>query len=146
MKNKVLHLLISTTVLAISSAFVSQPSAGSRAAASHEALSATPIGGAFVVFAGKYGGEISKQEMAGQTEIKVDGCAKGAGIFTFTLYIIKGDKRISLKGNSNILSSEMRAHLNALNKGDAFEFQHAKAYMPNSKDVVDVHARKFIVV
>jgi tripartite-type tricarboxylate transporter receptor subunit TctC len=146
MKNKVLHLFISTAILAVSSAFVNHPSLENGAAGRSEPVVAAPAGGAFVVFAGKFGGELSKKEMAGQTEVKVDGCAKGARIFEFTLYITKGGQRITLKGNSNILSSEIRAQLNALNTGDAFEFKEAKAYLSNSKDTVDVHSRKFIVV
>lgn len=146
MKNKVLHLFISTTILVFSSAFVHYPAFENGAGARRVPVVSVPVGGAYVVFAGKFGGELSKQEMAGQTEVKVDGCAKGARIFEFTLYITKGGERITLRGNSNVLSREIRAELNALNKGDAFEFKDTKAYLPNSKDVVEVHARKFIVV
>lgn len=40
----------------------------------------------------------------------------------------------------------MIAQLKSLSKGDSFEFQRTKAHLPNGKDVVDVHAKKFIVV
>lgn len=39
----------------------------------------------------------------------------------------------------------MIAQMKSLSKGDSFEFQNTKAYLPNNKDVVDVHGKKFIV-
>ncbi len=111
-----------------------------------EALVDIPVGGAYLVFAGKFGGEVSKNEISGQTELKVDGCAKGSRIFEYTIHIKKGGKTSKLSNHSNALTSEMLAALKSLSKGDEFEFSNTKAYLPNGKDVVDVHAKKFMVV
>ena len=63
-----------------------------------------------------------------------------------TIHIKKGGKTSKLSNHSNALTSEMLAALKSLSKGDEFEFSNTKAYLPNGKDVVDVHAKKFMVV
>lgn len=99
-----------------------------------------------MVFAGKFGGEITQKEIASNSEVKVEGCAKGSRIFQFTLSVTKNGKTSTLTNKSNLLTDEMITQLKSLSKGDSFEFQQTKAYLPNSKDVVDVHGKKFVVV
>lgn len=138
MKNSAKHLFFFTLLL-LGSAFTRLPVPA-------ETAMRVPAGGAYVVFAGKFGGEVSQQEIGTQTEVQVEGCAKGARIFDFTLAITRNGKTSTLTGRSNVLTSDMRTQLQSLTKGDAFEFRNTKAYLVNSKDVVDVHARKFMVV
>ena len=69
------------------------------------------IGGAYVVFAGKTGGEIRKSELTVQTEVRVDGCAKGYKIMTYTLEITRGQSKSTYQANSNQLTKEMKAKL-----------------------------------
>lgn len=144
MKNKAKYFLYSMLVLLAASSFVLK---SVPAPPKSPALAAgVPYGGAYVVFAGKFGGEVTKNEIAGQSDLKVEGCAKGSRIFEFSLHITKGGKTTVLKNRSNLLTTEMTTVLKSLSKGDEFEFRNAKAYLPNSKDVVDVHGRKFVVV
>ena len=103
------------------------------------------FGGAYVIFAGKFGGEITRQEIEKNSAITVDGCAAGSRVFQFTLRINKGGKTSTLAGQSNLLSPEMVTQLKSLSKGDSFEFQQTKAYLPNGKDVVDVRGKPFVV-
>lgn len=142
MKNKVKHLLYLTLMLLPAGLLVSfsVPIADTTAAIEAD------YGGAYVVFAGKFGGDITRKEIESNTEIKVEGCAKGSRIFQFTLSVTKNGKTTTLTNKSNLLTDEMSAQLKNLSKGDSFEFQQTKAYLPNSKDVVDVHGKKFVVV
>ncbi len=109
-------------------------------------LDAAPVGGAYVVFAGKYGGEVTQKDLEGQTTLGVDGCARGSRIFQFTLHVTHGGKTSTYTANSNVLTSEMTAKLRSLSIGDRFEFKKMKAYLPNGKDVVDVHGKEFVIV
>lgn len=103
-------------------------------------------GGAYVFFAGKSGGEISKQEMAGQIEVKVEGCAKGSRITVFTLVVTQGRKTSTFTGKSGVLTADMRAKLNSLGKEDFFEFRDMKAYWTEEKREISVAGAKFVVV
>lgn len=105
-----------------------------------------PPGGAYAIFSGKFGGEITKKEIAEHQKLSVDGCAKGSRIFKFTLEVTKNGKTSSFQNDSNVLTKEMITKLKELSPGDAFEFTKTKAYLPNGKDVVDVHGKKFVVV
>jgi hypothetical protein len=105
----------------------------------------SPSGGAFLTFAGKFGGEVTKKDIESNRELGVDGCARGSKIFTYTLDVNKGGRIQTFQASSNVLSSEMHSKLKSLTAGDSFEFRQIKAYLPNGKDVVDVHAKKFIV-
>ena len=136
------------TILCIGtlSAFVPRPVISETTDRNETISSETAIGGAFLVFAGKHGGNISKSELRGQTELKVDGCAKGSKIFAFTLEVNHKGKVSKLQAKSNVLTTDMVTALNGLNAGDSFEFTSTKAYLPNGKDEVDVHSQKFVVV
>lgn len=111
-----------------------------------EAVTEASYGGAYLLFAGKFGGEISRKEIASHSEVSVDGCAKGSRIFQFTLHVTKSGNTVALKSKSNALTADMIVKLKSLSKGDSFEFRNTKAHLPNSKDVVDVHAKRFFVV
>jgi len=108
--------------------------------------SESSYGGAFLVFAGKNGGNIKMSELQGQTKLGVEGCAKGSRIFSFALEVNAGGKVRTFKAESNDLTNEMVTMLKGLHAGDSFEFKSMKAYLPDSKDVVDVHGNKFVVV
>ncbi len=146
MKNKVMQIFNLAALLLLTCSFVPTPAPSGTPVKDVAAAMDIPVGGAHLVFAGKFGGEISKSEISGQTELKVDGCARGSRIFEYTIHITKGGKTSKLSNRSNALTSEMLVALKSLSKGDEFEFSNTKAYLPNGKDVVDVHARKFMVV
>lgn len=146
MQNNAKYLFCLTAILLLASSFVNQPAPVGMPLKGREAKAPIPYGGAYVLFAGKFGGEITKQEMEGQTELKVEGCVKGARIFDFTLSITKNGKTSVLTNNSDVLTADMRAALKSLAKGDEFEFRKTKAFLSNGKDVVDVRGSKFVVV
>lgn len=135
-----------TALLLLASSFVHIPMRTAIPVQNQAATDLPDAGGAYVVFAGKFGGEITPQEIASQTELSVDGCARGARIFEVTLSITKGGQTNTWTHNSHLLTPDMRAQLKSLTKGDVFEFQKTKAYLGNSSDVVNVHSRKFVVV
>ncbi|MFN0176229.1 MAG: hypothetical protein ACKVU0_16405 [Saprospiraceae bacterium] len=146
MKNKVMHLFSFTAMLLLASSFVTQPVPVEALSTTRDDKASPPIGGAWVIFAGKTGGELTKQEISNQTELKVDGCDKGARITGFTLHVTKAGKTSTLATSSSQLTAEMRSKLKSLVKGDEFEFRSAKAIMSNGRDVVDVRGSKFKVV
>lgn len=137
MKNKGIFLPCLTLLLLFTCSFVPMPPPD---------VTSEGVGGAHLLFANRYGGEITKAEMAGHTSLKVEGCARGSRIFEYTLTITKKGKTTVLSNKSNVLTDEMVAQLNNLAKGDEFQFSKTKAYLPNGKDVVDVHSSKFVVV
>lgn len=141
-----MHLFSFTAMLLLASSFVTQPVPVEALSTSQEVKASIPNGGAWVIFAGKTGGELTKQEISNQTELKVDGCDKGARISKFTLLITNGGKTSTLAATSSQLTAEMRSKLKSLVKGDEFEFRSAKAIMSNGRDVVDVRGSKFKVV
>lgn len=146
MKNNPVYLLCLSVILLMASSFVLGPVSSGMPLVGEEINAETPSGGAYLMYAGKNGGNITPKEITGQTELKVDGCAKGSRIFEFTLHITKGGKTSTFSHRSNTLSSEMLKQLQNLSRGDVFEFKNTKAYLPNGNDVVDVHAPKFTVV
>ena len=146
MKNKVMHLLCLPLMLLPVSFLAGISVPATISPVDLEATVEADYGGAYVIFAGKFGGEITQKEIASHSEIKVEGCAKGSRIFQFTLRVTKGGKTSTLTNKSNSLTGEMVTQLKSLSKGDSFEFQQTKAYLPNGKDVVDVVGKKFIVV
>ena len=145
MKRKIRNYLFLASLLCLTCAFVDGPETY-RGSSTKESVSAAPVGGAFLSFAGKNGGEITKKEVGSQSELMVEGCAKGSKILKYTLEITKGGHTTSLHAESNKLSAEIQSKLKSLSAGDSFEFTQIKALLPNGKDVVDVHGQKFIVV
>lgn len=139
-------LLLAVAVMTLSVALTNGPAYA--VANSHiSALNMLPDGGAYCVFAGKFGGEITRQEIAGQRELSVEGCAKGSRIFQFTLVVTKNGKTSTYSAKSSSLTDEMTTQLKSLSAGDSFEFKEVKAYWgKSSDDEVNVRAQKFTVV
>ena len=130
-------LLLSAFVIVGMCSFVAAPNP--------EAAAELP-GGAWLTIAGKFGGEISKKDVLKTKELAVDGCAIGSKIFTYSIDINKGGTISTFKEESNTFSKEIILKMKELNTGDSFEFKKTKAYLPNGKDEVDVHSKKFVVV
>ena len=146
MKNVIKKFLFSFTAICLMCSFTSRPvQSGSQMTVGYS-TDVTEVGGAFLVFAGKHGGEIRKSELVGQRELKVDGCAKGSRIISYALVITKRGTKNTLEAASNELTKEMVSKLMSLEPGDSFEFKAMRAYLPNGKDIVDVHGEKFVVV
>ncbi|MBI5917738.1 MAG: hypothetical protein HY842_20395 [Bacteroidetes bacterium] len=146
MKNTIKNFLLSATALFLTCSFAESPAAYDAATTGKSARSEMPVGGVYVVFAGKYGGEITKKEMTGQRELRVEGCHKDSKIVKFTLEVTKGGKTTSLQAESNVLTQEMLTKLNALSPGDKFEFKNSRAYLSDNKVTVDARGSKFVVV
>jgi hypothetical protein len=108
--------------------------------------SAEVMGGAYLVFAEKFGGTVTHEHLKNTTEIGVEGCAKGSKIIQFVLTITKGGKQSSHQGTSCQLTKEMLVDLRSLSVGDEFIFKKVKAYLPDGKSTVDVWGKKFTVV
>ena len=142
MKSTIKNLLLATAAVLFTCSFTEI----TPLHADFTGIEAAPVGGAYVVFAGKYGGEDTKKDLEGQTTLGVDGCARGSRIFQFTLHVTKDGKTSAYTTNTNVLTSEMTTKLRSLSVGDQFEFKKMKAYLPNGKDVVDVHGKEFVIV
>ena len=108
------------------------------------ALDGVP-GGAYLTIAGKFGGEITKSELAKVTSLEIQGCAAGAKIFQFVLVVKQGRNSQSFRGESGNLTKEMHQQLQALTRGDEFSFKDVKAHL-DSKTDVDVWAKKFVII
>lgn len=146
MKKNIMNFLLSGAVMLLACSFTGSPVVHPETTSEVSAIDAVPVGGAYLMFAGKFGGEITRKEIAEHQDIQVDGCAKGSRIFKFNLDITQGGKVTSLQSETGTLTKAMLTKLKSLSSGDAFEFKKTKAYLPNGKDVVDVHAKKFVVV
>lgn len=146
MKRNLRKLLVSALMLGLIGSWTDglQASAGRSDDAFNIIISR--VGGAYLLFAGKFGGEVSKKEIESQHELTVEGCAKGSKIFKYTLVVTKGGQSSTYQSSSAMLTSEMQTKLRSLSAGDSFEFSQVRAYLPNGKDVVDVSAKKFFVI
>ena len=109
------------------------------------AFDADIFGGAYLLFAGKFGGELTKKDIANTRTLSVEGCAKGSVIFEFDLKITKNGKTTTYSGKSDELTAEMHAQLKQLSVGDEFTFKNTKARLPK-EGTVDVHAKVFTIV
>ena len=145
MKNSLYKLWLLAAVLLLSGLPTLNLEARAPNTSNAETAKKMTFGGAYLQFAGKMGGEIGKDELGCNSELAVEGCARGSRIYQFTLNITRNGKTRAFQANSNQLTEEMVAALNGLSAGDEFEFQKVKAYLPNGKDSVDVHGRKFVV-
>jgi hypothetical protein len=146
MKKNFRNFMFSSAMLLLTYPFVQGPAMLHDVTSQESMGSEMSFGSAYLMFAGKFGGEITKREIEEQTAVSVDGCATGSRIFKFTLDVTKGGKMTSLEGGSSVLTKEILSSLKSLSKGDEFEFRKSKAYLPNGKDVVDVQGKKFVVV
>lgn len=139
-------LLFSSLIVALLCSFAFHPGNTDVIASDHRLTEDLLPGGAYLVFAEKFGGTVTKDQIADVQKLEVRGCAAGSKIFTFTLEVNRAGQITTFSAKSNILSEAMQAGLKKLRPGDSFEFKKTKAYLPNGKDVVDVHSRKFEVV
>jgi len=147
MKKNIMNFLLSGAVLMLACSFVESPVAHSGTTPDEVSASKEmPVGGAHLIFAGKFGGEITRKEIAEHQSLTVEGCAKGSRIFQFTLDVTQNGKTTTLQSENGVLTKAMLAKLKGLSSGDSFDFRKTKAYLPNGKDVVEVHAKKFVVV
>lgn len=146
MKNNIQNGLFAVALFVLTCSFVEHPVIQPATTNPEIVVAEHPFGGAYLTFAGKFGGEISKADLKGEQNLKVEGCAQGSRIFQFTLTVTKNGKSNSYQSKTGTLSSTMLSSLQGLSAGDEFEFKETKAYLPNSKDVVDVQTRKFVVV
>ncbi len=103
------------------------------------------FGGAYLVFAGKFGGKLTKKDITNTTKLGVEGCAKGSVIYQFDLKVTKNGKTTTFHGKSDRLTEKMHAALRQLSVGDEFTFKNTKARLPK-KGTVDVWAKKFTIV
>ena len=104
------------------------------------------VGGAYLTFAGEFGGEISLKEMSTTTRIGVAGCASGSLITKFTIKVKRKNKRmLTYKGTSHLLNKQLKSVLKELEVGDSFEFSKVRARLPTGGSVA-VICRKFKVV
>ena len=145
MKQNICQFILSAFVMMITFAFTG-PQVSSIPSVTEDNIISMPMGGAHLMFAGKNGGEITKKEIEGQSELKVDGCAAGAKILKYTLYINKSGKITSLFAETNYLNKDMQAALRSLSAGDSFEFKQVRARLLDNNDVVDVTSSRFVVV
>lgn len=102
-------------------------------------------GGAYATFAGKFGGEISHNELIKNSKVGVAGCAEGSLIFKFNLTINSKDKSKEFSGTSHKLTDDMLKSLRLLKKGDSFEFKKIRAQLPTGGKI-DVVGRIFTIV
>lgn len=128
-------------------AFTNTVTAAALPKSGNAAINPAPVGGAYLVFAGKTGGKIAKKDFEGQTRLAMNGCpgASESTIVSFKLEINKGGKLTTLEAKGGKLSTEMVNKLKSLASGDTFEFKKVMAHFPNSKDTYEVHTQKFIV-
>ena len=103
-------------------------------------------GGAYCLFANKFGGEISEKDLLDYNELDIKGCASGSKIFKYTLVIIKSGQKTIYQGKSKFLTDAMLTKLRSLSAGDEFIFIDMRAHLPNGNGNVDVSVRKFFVV
>ena len=139
MKNNAKYLFCLPVIFLLAGAFV-KPSHSIATPDTYR-----PEGGVYILFAGKYEGKITKTEIDGQTELRVEGCHKDARISGFSLLITQRGKTTTLTSDSKTLTLEMRYKLKNLNKGDQFEFKNTRAYIPGHKEVAEVLGGRFIV-
>jgi len=104
------------------------------------------IGGAYLTFAGEFGGEITLKKMSATNKLGVAGCATGSLITKFTVKIKRQHKRVqTIKGTSYLLNKQLKSVLKELEIGDTFEFIKVRAQLPTGGNV-DVVCRKFRVI
>jgi len=109
-------------------------------------IAAIKIGGAYLTFAGEFGGEITLERMSTTNKLGVAGCAAGSLITKFTLKIKRQHKRVeTFKGTSHLLNEQLKSVLKELKSGDTFEFSKVSAKLPTGNSV-NVVCRTFRVI
>lgn len=103
------------------------------------------FGGAYLTYAGKFGGELTTTDLKENSTLGIEGCAKGSKILKYTLEVTSKGKTQLVKSENDQLSKEALNLLRSLEKGDEFIFKNMKAELPTG-GTVDVMGRKFVVV
>ena len=103
-------------------------------------------GGAYLIFAGKFGGDLSPEQIRKVRTLSVGGCAAGSRIFTYKLSITHKGQEHHFKASSDQLSTAAISLLQKLQKGDHFQFSKVKARTPSGNGVHDVHCKTFRVI
>jgi len=108
--------------------------------------SALKVGGAYLTFAGEFGGEITLKKMSATNKLGVAGCAAGSLITKFTLKIKRQHQRVeTFKGTSHLLNKHLKSVLKELKTGDTFEFSKVRAKLSTGSSV-NVVCRTFSVI
>ncbi len=124
-------------------AFTTNKGEKNNIAVENEALK---IGGAYLTFAGEFGGEITLKKISATNKLGVAGCAAGSLITKFTLKIKRQHQRVAtFKGTSHLLNKQLISVLKELKTGDTFEFSKVSAKLPTGSSV-DVVCRTFRVI
>lgn len=109
-------------------------------------LEAIKIGGAYLTFAGEFGGDITLKKMSATNQLGVAGCAAGSLITKFTLKVKRKNKRTqTITGTSHQFNKHIKTVLEELKIGDSFEFSRVRAKLPSGGSV-DVICRSFTVI
>lgn len=121
--------------------FLVAPAINSKA----ETSKSDDIGGAYALFAKKFGGELTLREIRATKELGIAGCAAGSAFTKFTLVLNKKGKTSRYNATDGKLTAEMIKGLGGLNKGDTFELVNMKAKLPTGGKV-DVMGKVYTVV
>ncbi len=103
------------------------------------------MGGAYAMFAGKFGGEVTKNELNTHSEISISGCAKGSTIISYKITVDKAGVSSTFQCNGGKMTDKMLIKLRSLKKGDTFIFKGMTAQLPQG-GVVNVWCKVFTVV
>ncbi len=103
------------------------------------------MGGAYLTFAGKFGGELQPHEIRRVTQVSIAGCAAGSTIKGYLLQVHCQGQVSTFESDSGTLSPEALKYLALLEPGDSFDFEDVTAQLP-SGDIVQVLARRFVVI
>ena len=102
-------------------------------------------GGAYLTIAGKFGGEITLDDLKSATEIVIMGCAEGAVVYQYDVEVRSHGKSARYAGTSNSLTKDICKAFAGLDAGDEIIFDRVKAKL-SERDKFDVTAKKFIVI
>jgi hypothetical protein len=104
------------------------------------------VGGAYLTFAGEFGGEITLKKIKATNMLGVAGCASGSLIKKFTVKIHRKNKRTqTFNGKSHLLTKQIKSALKEMKSGDTFQFSRVTARLPTG-GIVDVTCRTFRVI
>jgi hypothetical protein len=103
------------------------------------------LGGAYALFAEKFGGELTLKEIRATKELGIAGCAAGSTFTKFTLVLYKKGKASRFNATDGTLTKAMIKGLSNLNKGDTFELVNMRAKLPEGRKI-DVMSKVYTVV
>ena len=103
------------------------------------------FGGAYALFAEKFGGELTLKQIRATKELGIAGCAAGSAFTKFTLVVYKKGKSSRYNATDGKLTKAMIKGLDGLNKGDTFELVNMRAKTPQGGKI-DVMGKVYTVV